>query len=110
GYELGLAGIGVNYSSGDWGDYDNDGYLDILFTGEDNWNPRSRLAPVYHNNHDGTFTDIGAGLTGVQEGSVDWGDYDNDGDLDILLTGNTNDNSSPRNPISRIYRNDGPGG
>ena len=34
-----------------------------------------------------TFTDIAAGLTGVSGSSVAWGDYDNDGDLDILLTG-----------------------
>ena len=47
-----------------------------------------------------TFTDIDAGLTGVREGSVAWGDYDNDGDLDILLSGSTG-----AGYVSKIYRN-----
>lgn len=47
------------------------------------------------------FTDIGADLAGVEHGSVDWGDYDNDKDIDILLTGW---NGSSR--VSKIYRNE----
>ena len=47
---------------------------------------RHRISRVYRNTS-GTFTDISAGLTGCTYGSVAWGDYDNDGDLDILLTG-----------------------
>ena len=75
---------GVVDSSVAWGDYDNDGDLDILLTGESSsWD---RVSEVYRND-EGIFTDIGAGLTGVFFGSVAWGDYDNDGDLDILLTG-----------------------
>ncbi len=49
---------------------------------------RAHLARIYRNDG-GTFTDIGAGLAGVVLSSVAWGDYDNDGDLDILLTGGT---------------------
>jgi hypothetical protein len=50
----------------------------------------------------GGFVDIGASLIGVSLSSVAWGDYDTDGDLDILLTG-----LSDGGPIARVYRNDG---
>jgi len=90
---------GVDYGSVAWGDYDNDGDLDILLTG---YTGSVRISSVYRNDGGGTFTDISAGLTGVSEGSVAWGDYDNDGDLDILLTGWTG-----AEIISRVYRTDG---
>jgi len=83
-----------------WGDYDNDGDLDILLTGESD----SGIISKIYNNDSGTFTDIEAGLTGVAgsySSSVAWGDYDNDGDLDILLTG-----GSDSGQIFKIYNND----
>jgi len=39
------------------------------------------------------FTDINAGLPGINSSFIAWGDYDNDGDLDILLTGETSYNN-----------------
>ena len=56
-------------------------------------------------NAERTFTDIVAGLTGVMRGSLDWGDYDNDGDLDLALAGRDSDYGA----VSKIYRNDGDG-
>ena len=47
------------------------------------------------------FSDSEVGLPGTGYGSTAWGDYDGDGDLDVLLTG-----SSATGPLSRIYRND----
>ncbi|MBC8427629.1 VCBS repeat-containing protein, partial [bacterium] len=88
---------GVIGSSVAWGDYDNDGDLDILLTG---WTG-SRISRIYRNDGNDTFANA-VSLTGVNNSSVAWGDYDNDGDLDILLTGWTGSTE-----ISRIYRNDG---
>ena len=92
---------GASDGSVAWGDHDNDGDLDILLTGYDGVN---RISRVFRNDGGGTFHDIAAGLPGVSASSVAWGDCDNDGDLDILLTG-----TDGANPISRFYRNDGAG-
>ncbi len=78
---------GLSNSAVAWGDYDNDGDLDILLTGQDRVAIDPPISRVYENQGDGTFVDIHAGLIGVRDGAAAWGDYDNDGDLDILLTG-----------------------
>ncbi len=92
---------GVMLGSAAWGDYDNDGDLDVLLTGaivlDDFF---SRVSKIYRNDG-GTFVSIPNTLTGVWQSSATWGDYDNDGDLDILLTG-----SSSAGAISKVYRND----
>lgn len=95
--QAGIQLTGVDYSSVAWGDYDNDGFLDILLTGS----PGSGFAAkIYRNNGNNTFTEqTGISLTGIEDGSVAWGDYDNDGDLDILMTGWSSGAS--------IYRNNG---
>jgi hypothetical protein len=101
GEQTGISLTGVKYSSVAWGDYDNDGDLDILLTGRNNqFNPISK---IYKNNGNNTFTEqTGISLTGVYNSSVAWGDYDNDGDLDILLTG-----YSDAGRISKIFKNNG---
>lgn len=98
--------IGVFFSSSAWGDYDNDGDLDVLisglnYVGSNNYVTASK---IYRNDGNGVFTDINAGLTSLYTGTASWGDYDNDGDLDILLTGAEQDNTTY---FSKVYRNDG---
>jgi len=96
--------IAVSYGSASaWGDYDGDGDLDILLAGRSSG---GKITKIYKNNGDDTFSEqTGISLTGVDNASVAWGDYDNDGDLDILLTGKESDD--PFTPLSKIYKNDG---
>ncbi len=101
--DVGATLIGVSSSSLAWGDYDNDGDLDILLAG---WTGSSRTARVYRNDGAGTFTDIGAPLVGVDEGSANWVDFDNDGDLDILLTGFFGPPVASPPKATKLYRND----
>jgi enediyne biosynthesis protein E4 len=71
-----------------WIDFDNDGFPDLLFV---NGAPGSSNA-LYHNNRDGTFTDVTAraGVAGVEgtryKTGVAVGDFDNDGYLDLYVT------------------------
>ena len=98
--DIGYYGLGVM-----WVDYDDDGWPDLLVAND------SVPNYLYHNNHNGTFTDLGM-LTGVAlsgEGmelgnmGVDWGDYDHSGRLSFFVT------HFEEQPNS-LYRNMGPQG
>jgi len=73
-------------------DYDNDGWQDIFFVNSKNWPGHGDTKPysaLYHNNQDGTFTDVTkqAGLATEMYGlGCAVGDYDNDGHDDIYVT------------------------
>ena len=90
----------MRYADAAFGDYDNDGYIDLIYTGYSNPNKYTKL---WHNNGDKTFTNIDISdflPNQVSGGSVNWGDYDKDGDLDLLIT---SENSSGE--VTHILRN-----
>jgi hypothetical protein len=83
-------------------DYNNDGWLDI-FVPRGGWISPIRPS-LLRNNKDGTFTDVTAQaglLTPITSQVAAWGDYDNDGHLDLFLGGELE--------RSRLYRNKGDG-
>lgn len=93
--------LGVNIGSAAWGDFDNDLDLDLVVMG-DSSNGFQYTARIYRND-DGNFVDINAPIVQAGgSGSVEWGDYDNDGDLDLLLTGKI----SATADITKIYQNE----
>ena len=92
-------GLGVAFA-----DYDGDGYTDIFVAND------SVQCFLYHNNHDGTFTEVGllAGVGYNEDGKAfagmgaDFSDYDNDGRPDIVVTDLSNERYM-------LFRNNGDG-
>ncbi len=96
-----------------WGDYDNDGFVDVFVCGEylphgepessQPGEPRNRCR-LYHNSGDGTFKNVAAAAGVLNErcakGSA-WGDYDGDGRLDLFV--------SNMGQECRLYHNEGDG-
>lgn len=89
------SGIGFNVA---WGDYDNDGDLDVLLSGAPQ-GTSSEISKIYRNDN-GNFVESGIPLVGLSTAAPAWGDYDHDGDLDILLSG-----APEFGYTTRVYRN-----
>ncbi len=96
-----------------WGDYDNDGFVDLLVTtgcypASSDCIPRYSL--LYHNDGDGTFAKVTEGSVvnapSTQCSASSWGDYDNDGFLDLLISQGV---FWPDSQTNQLYHNDGNG-
>ncbi|MEP3582328.1 MAG: FG-GAP-like repeat-containing protein [Cyclobacteriaceae bacterium] len=95
---------GVDRGSVEWGDYDEDGDLDILISGQDS--ESSSVTKIY-NNENGTFTEVETSLTGVSFGIASWVDFDGDGDLDVMVSGVTGTAPDTGPKVSELYENTG---
>lgn len=82
-------------SAAGWGDYDGDGFLDLYVANGEDWNGGNPIYfpdILYHNNGDGTFTDVtvAAGIDDYTDPAygrgVAWADFDDDGDLDTYIS------------------------
>jgi len=85
--------------SGSWGDYDNDGWVDLYVA---NYGHANFL---YHNEGNGTFSRVTTGEIVNDDGYSScgtWGDYDNDGDLDMFVANANGENNA-------LYKNNGNG-
>ncbi len=88
-----------------WGDFDNDGDLDLLLSGYTV--STERISTVYKNNGSEGFSKLlSSGLVGVSHSSTIWGDYDNDGDLDIFI-GGTYEGSGTWIRVTDVFINNG---
>ncbi|MEE4602885.1 MAG: InlB B-repeat-containing protein [Desulfobacteraceae bacterium] len=72
------------YSSASWGDFDNDGDFDLAHFG---YNGSENVGNIYKNNNGILLKDEAHAVIGLDESTVSWVDYDNDGDLDLAVTG-----------------------
>jgi len=87
-YDIGAGFPGLSGTSLVWGDYDNDGRLDFLIVGKDaSNNPASQLWRNTGSGFNNVTATVAPGLPQLDTASVTWGDYDNDGRLDFLITG-----------------------
>jgi len=117
--KAGVGDEGQWSTSAGWFDYDKDGYLDLLVCNYIDWSPTTNLycgehrpgyraychpdnyrglrLKLYHNNHDGTFTDVseksGLGIPEVKGMGVVLADFNNDGWTDVFVANDTWPNS-----------------
>lgn len=90
--------VGVRSGFADWSDMDHDGDQDLLISGESS---KGAVSKVYRNDRSAGFTDLLAAVVPLYTSDGQWGDFDQDGDKDIIISGISNDYKL----YTKIYRN-----
>lgn len=104
----GITGVGTYSETASWGDFDNDGWVDLYITNSTDFNtnsPEIKRNLLFKNQGGGQLLPL-TGNTVVQDAdisrSVNWVDYDNDNDLDLFV-------SNEENQANTLYENTGNG-
>lgn len=101
---LGDTPDGGNYGS-IWVDYNNDGHIDMFIAKCRGAGSAASIDQLWRNNGNGTFTDVAPAMNLAdyqQSWSTAWGDFDNDGDMDVMIGA-----SSFTGGGHKLMRNDG---
>jgi hypothetical protein len=101
--DIGAPLVGVMSSSLAWGDYDGDNDLDLVICGDADPDSSIPTTNIYRNEGNDVFVDANAGLLGMKNCALAWGDYDGDFDLDLAVAGIW---SEFEPPVTKIYNND----
>ena len=88
--------IALHEGTADWGDYDNDGDLDLMILG---MGASQHITRLYENLGNDQFMELQITQMEGRDGQLQWADYDNDNDLDLLIVANGG--------VSGVYRNNG---
>lgn len=105
------------YCGATWGDYNNDGFLDMYFSDRNlPMNSTSVYSNLYTNNGKGGFVRTTGGMHSVTFSSPVWFDFNNDGHLDLVISGLTNANyrwnditTALKENVAYLYINQGNG-
>ena len=91
--------VGMSVGSVKWGDYDADGDLDFIVTGSTNGWTVTGCSTLLYRNSNGNFANSGISFQNVFLGETAFGDLDNDGDLEVFVTG-----GGASSDYTRIYQ------
>ena len=96
--------IGLENSSVAFDDVDSDGYLDLLLSGDigSGVSPRTNLY-INNNGHFSSGSSVSHPFENISDGSLNFLDIENDGDMDLFITGRTSGYTGYE--ISKLYRN-----
>ena len=97
--------LGVYLGDVHFVDINNDNHLDVAVTGTEtsSWTDTTK---IYMNDGNGNLTEISTSFPSLNFAKIKFGDYDNDGDMDMLINGK---NNTTNMPYVKVWNNDGNG-
>jgi hypothetical protein len=98
----GLENMSLTYSDGKWGDMNMDGAPDLFVMGVNEYT-NNILNELFINDGTSLEEDPTTIFPALFNGSSSWGDYDNDGDPDLIICGQTADKTAS---VTRFYQNE----